>query len=265
MSGFLPPVQAAIPRHPYPSMKINLTWPRLFFSLFIIAVLAQSLSSLDLLEGGGYTAGVPTGSDGSILLTDYVREIPKDIAVGYTQCEAEYDCNSSIILQAVQEVDNLCGKDASVKQWVNCAVKYLNIQIEYDRGGGNAQCGELASEVLKSGQGNCVDYATTFVAFARAKKLPAYTGSVCLTSSGSVGCELYQTIRPLSMTRLGGMSFTPRGHAIAMIYLNKSWIMVDPTFEYGLTRKCWGYSPVLEEGVHEQVCKLPLIKALPYM
>ncbi|RKX41254.1 MAG: hypothetical protein DRP23_01080 [Thermotogae bacterium] len=193
-------------------------------------------------------------------LSLYYQTVPPKIMEEYTKCEAEYDCDSPIIQEAVKEIDESC-EDRTLKGWINCAVEYINSKITYDRSGGINQCGDTASEALKYGKGNCVDYATIFVALARAKKIPSYTGAVCLTSkSGYVECDLYQTIRPIEYTRLSGI--VPKGHAVALVYVDGNWTIVDPTFEYGLTRRCYGYSPILERGEHYSVCKVPFYKII---
>lgn len=231
-------------------------------SFFMLPLMETYIYDAGLLSEGHYGISLQSGQ-ADIHIKAYQADIPPDILEEYTVCEAEYDCDSSEIKRAALLIDRSC-ESTSLKEWITCAVDYLNEKIEYDRAGGNAQCGEKASEVLISGTGNCVDYSTAFVALCRLKGIPAYTGAVCLTNTGTVGCDLYQTIRPMEYTKLGGLP-QPRGHAIALVYFNGEWTTVDPTFEYGLTRRCYGYSPVLATGEHQQVCKLPYYKTLPYI
>lgn len=223
-----------------------------FYFITIASTLYVGLES-DYISLGAY---IPIPDSNFNL---YYKSIPPAVMSEYTKCEAEYDCNSTIILNAISHIDRTC-KYSSVKEWINCAVTYINENVDYERSGGLSQCGDTASESLQYGKGNCVDYATIFVALARAKKIPAYTGAVCLTSNGYVECDLYQKIRPIEFTRLGGLK--PLGHAVALVYINGNWTMVDPTFEYGLTRKCYGYSKILERGEHYSVCKVPIYKTI---
>jgi len=238
--------------------KIKNEYLKFLFILSFFMIPMMQTYLYDLQQGAYYSVPLLTDMRG------YKETIPQEIIWEYTKCEAEYDCDSPVIKEAIREIDSSCN-DPSLEGWISCAVEYLNRRIVYDRKGGKAQCGEKASEVLISGVGNCVDFSTAFVALCRGKGIPAYMGAVCLTNTGGVECELYQLIRPVEYTKLGGLLRQPRAHAVALVYFNGEWTMVDPTFEYGLTRKCYGYSPILAKGEHSQICKLPYYKALPYI
>lgn len=202
---------------------------------------------------------------------EYYADTPEAIKTQYTKCEAEFDCNSQSVANAVFEMEAIY-QPKTPKEWIDGATIYVNNHVRYEVDGGNAVCDEKASSLFQraldgAGQrvpGNCIDYSTMFVAMARYKGIPAYQAGLCLTNSRNWKCETFSFVQPQSIppTPLGYMSgndtTTPQiyAHSVAMVYnpLTKEFDLVDPTMRETISKYCYGYSPVLEFGIDTQVC-----------
>jgi len=204
----------------------------------------------------------------------YFLEIPPSILYLYTQCTPIFDCDSPLIEKAVSDMEASCDF-SNPREWIECASRWIYQNIRYDFAGGVRQCGESASDVLRSGVGNCVDLSTLFIAMARLKGIPARHVGVCLSHRENWKCQTFSLIHPVSEMQIGyitglksGTESQPLGHALAEVYnpAISGWSFVDPTSAgLGLIKECYGYSPVLEYGgPNTQVCYISKYNEIQY-
>jgi len=202
---------------------------------------------------------------------EYHANVPQDIRDKYTLCEGEFDCNEPEISQAISIMEERYNPK-NPKEWIESASEWVFSMMVYDLAGGESQCHTDASELLKDALekghfiGNCIDASTVLVAMSRHKGIPAYHGGVCLSNVRSWKCQTYTFVGmqerevPLGLGRIDGkLKGNVYGHAVSLVWNSQtqSFSVVDPTMAgIGLTKDCFGYSPVLETGIDGQVCHI---------
>lgn len=182
----------------------------------------------------------------------------------YLKCGGVFDCQTS-------EVKNLADKimgEYAVKtprEYVDAVNTYVYNYITYRLDGGNQQCGESASGMIKTkestGQfvGNCVDYATLSTSLLRSKGIPSRQVGGCLTSL-NFQCVAF-AVKPPSLEGLhyGNMnSQQPLAHSYIEVWVDKTvgWAIADPTVGQTVS-KCIDYKTMDRAGgTTNQVCYL---------
>jgi hypothetical protein len=213
---------------------------------------------------------------------EYYLSIPEAVKKDALWCGGVYDCDSAIVAEAVADMENKY-HPTTPKQWIDSASKYVYGLGTYRLDGGQAQCGEKASDLLTRalhpvyGQTlfiNCVDYSLLFSTMAKYKKMPAYTSGNCLKNSRNWQCTTFAfvgnpapNLEPLGYINglpkeLGGQQY---GHSISYIWnpLVNGFSIVDPIFQgTTISKSCVGYSESLISGgtySHQnQVCYIPI-------
>lgn len=200
----------------------------------------------------------------------YYADIPDDIKAEYLGCVAEFDCDNPIIAEAIKDMESRFSPK-NPREWIESCSQYIYGIMNYNFAGGESQCHTKASNLLydvfytpaNSFSGNCVDASTVYIAMARFKGIPSYHAGICLTNLRNWRCSTYAFIQPFTgvpqpLGRIDGeLKGNVLGHAIAMSYnpLQKKFSPIDPTMSgIGLSKECFGYSPVLETGIDSQVC-----------
>lgn len=183
----------------------------------------------------------------------------------YLQCDDEFECDSTNMIRLADSIMNDYNiPDGNPQMYMDAVVDYVNEYIIYHFGGGAAQCGESASDILNTAWGNCVDYSVLTVTLLRVKGIPARQIAGCVSHVGWF-CHTF-ALRDTS--RLGGVPILwdstvqqeatndqvvggdVLGHSWVEVWLGptQGWVIADPTVGDTISKKCVGYYPVYYGG-----------------
>jgi len=220
-------------------------------------------------SGGKCVQGSPTCGDGFCVGTEDIISCPKDCdqltewdayhkAVverpqlrDYLACTDDFNCGSEKIEALSREIVE--AYDAgSPREYIDAVVEYVH-QFEYDVGGGFAQCGESATDILEhAGEYgiNCVDYSVLTITLLRQMGIPAIQEIGCISKRGW-SCQTYSFIESSNLERLGHISTRaspygdmPLGHSWMRAWTPEAgWLLLDPTVGQSISKNCVGYYP----------------------
>ncbi len=185
-----------------------------------------------------------------------------DIANTYLKCGGVYDCNNFHVRRLADEIE--AGGADTPKKFIDATARKVHSMIYYQYDGGNAQCGETASSLVKRFYdngfvtGNCVDYTAVMVAVLRTRGIPArqVAGCVDIHSYCNPFALSPQDLRfGFGQTELGSQEF---GHSYVHVWTPEyGFVLSDPTVGKTLS-KCVGYKDVIYAGGNNfQYCFIP--------
>lgn len=196
-------------------------------------------------------------------ISDYMNELEP-----YLQCDVDFDCHNPEVIDFAEQIIMLYNiPDGNPQMYMDAVVHYVNRYITYNFAGGKSQCGESASDVIRSRWGNCVDYSVLTVALLRAQGIPARQVAGCVSHSG----WFCHTFAMRDISRVGGVPIMwdsdeqrqitnsnvvggdVLGHSWIEVWLGKEkgWVTADPTVGDTISKRCIGYYPVAYGGTGE--------------